>query len=123
MRELLQAAADGHEGARLAVDLFCYRVRKSIAACAAALEGADCVAFTAGIGENAPEIRADSCQGLEFMGIEIDAGRNATAVGREERISSDGSRVDVWTIPTNESLLIARETAEALLGRYRPDLH
>jgi acetate kinase len=108
MRTLL---ADGGERARLAVDVFCYRVRKYIGAYFAVLGGVDGVVFTAGIGENSPEVRARVCEGLGALGIFLDAERNARAVGVEMQI---GERV--WVIPTDEELMIARETARLCGG-------
>jgi acetate kinase len=118
MRELL-AEAEEHDDrrARLAIELFCYRARKYVGAYLAALGGARAVVFTGGIGENAAVVRARICQGLEWLGIEVDAARNAEAIGgREARISVDGGRLDVWVIPTDEELLIARDTLRVVSG-------
>lgn len=114
MRELEKASAEGDERSALAIDIFCYRVRKYIGAYLAALNGADFIAFTAGIGENSAKIRAMSCKGLEFAGIKIDPERNAAANGKETLISTDDSKIEVWTIPTNEEMVIARETVRAI---------
>ncbi|OPZ05809.1 MAG: Acetate kinase [candidate division BRC1 bacterium ADurb.BinA364] len=116
MRELEAEAAKGNERALLAIDIFCYRVRKYIAAYAAALEGADFIAFTAGIGSNSSLIRAKSCEGLEFMGVKIDPERNTAFNGGEGRISTDDSKIEVWVIPTDEELVIARDTVRAICG-------
>jgi acetate kinase len=118
MRELL-AEADEHDDrrARLAIEVFCYRVRKYIGAYLAALGGAAAIVFTGGIGENAPEIRARITEGLEWMGIELDPELNLqTTRGAEGRISTAGSRVETWVIPTDEELLIARDTMRLVLG-------
>ena len=118
MRELL-AEADEHDDrrARLAIDIFCYRARKYIGSYLAALDGADALVFAGGIGENAAAVRARICEGLGWMGVKLDAGRNLAAVGGQEgRISTDDSRLAVWVIPTDEELLIARDTARAVLG-------
>ncbi len=114
MRDLMTASAGGNEQAKLAIEVFCYRIRKYIGAYSAALGHVDGLVFTGGIGENAPAIRALACEGLGELGIQIDAGRNAAATGREGKISSDGSRVRVMVIPTNEELLIARDTFQAV---------
>ncbi len=116
MRELLEAEAKGHERAKLAIDMFCYRLRKYIAAFAGALGGLDAVVFTGGIGENAPEIRQRSLEGLEFMGLRLDPERNAAAVDREADISADGVTVRTLVIPTNEELIIARDTVRLVEG-------
>ncbi len=116
MRELLAEEAKGHERARLAVDMFCYRLKKYIAAYAGAMGGADAVLFTGGIGENAPPVRARSLAGLEFMGIRLDEARNAAAVGREAEISAAGSPVKVLVVPTHEELIIARDTVRLVEG-------
>jgi acetate kinase len=75
------------------------------------------VLFTGGIGENAPEIRARICAGMEWCGLRVDAARNAAAAGREGLISAEGSRLAVWVIPTDEELMIARDTVACLRGR------
>jgi acetate kinase len=109
MRVLL-ASAD--PGARLAIDYFVYRAAKEIGALAAVLGGIDGLVFTAGIGENAPEIRRRICDAAAWLGVEIDRDAND---GRLPRISRAGSRVSAWVIPTNEELMIARHTG-AVLG-------
>lgn len=111
MRELLAEEAEtGDRRARLAVDLFCYRVKKYLGAYLAAINGADAVVFAGGIGENAPAVRARICAGLEWLGITVDETRNAAIVGGEGRIDAPSSRVQLWVIPTDEELLIARDT-------------
>jgi len=112
MRELqAEAAEHGDRRARLAIDLFCYRVRKYIGAYLAALDGAEAVVFAGGIGENAAAVREQICAGLRWMGAEIDAGRNAATVGGAEgRIDNGTGRLQLWVIPTDEELLIARDT-------------
>jgi acetate kinase len=116
MRELLAAEADGNPRARLAVDMFCYRIRKYVGAYAAAMGGMDAVIFTGGIGENAPAIRERSLAGLEFLGLEVDAAKNAALRGREGEFGTAGSRVRALVIPTNEELLIARDTVRVMAG-------
>jgi acetate kinase len=114
MRTLLEHAARGDERAALAIEVFCYRIRKYIGAYYAVLNGADAVIFTGGIGENAPEIRRRVCESLDALGIRLDEQRNRAAVGREADLSAEDARTRVWVIPTNEELLIARETVRAL---------
>jgi acetate kinase len=116
MREILAEEAKGHERARLAIDAFCYRLRKYIGAYVAALGGLDALIFTGGIGENAPAIRARALAGLGVLGLEIDEGANDAAIGREARISTAASRAAVLVIPTNEELLIARDTVRLVDG-------
>src|SRR5215212_381035 len=118
MRELL-AEAEEHDDrrARLAIEVFCYRVRKYVGAYLAAMGGADAVVFAGGIGENAPAVRARICDGLQWMGLELDAARNAETVGgREGPISTSASRLAAWVIPTDEELLIARDTYRVVSG-------
>ena len=118
MRELLDEARESDDRrARLAIEIFCYRARKYIGAYLAALNGADAVIFTGGIGENSAEVRARICDGLGWLGVELDAERNALHHGgREGLISSDASRLAVYVIPTDEELLIARDTVRCIHG-------
>jgi acetate kinase len=117
MRELLaEEAENGDRRARLAIDLFCYRVKKYLGAYLAAMNGADAVIFAGGIGENAPEVRRRICTGLEWLGIKIDDTRNSALVGTEGRMDAKGSRVELWVIPTDEELLIARDTWRVVTG-------
>lgn len=115
LRDVEQAAEEGNERAQLAIDLLCYQVRKYIGAYAAAMGGLDAIVFTAGIGENSMEMREKICQGLEFLGADFDAGKNDFR-GKERLISSDDSKVAILVIPTNEELVIARDTV-TLAGR------
>lgn len=108
-RDLLAAADEGNKRAKLAVDMFCYRVAKYIGAYTAAMNGVDLIAFTAGVGENNGFVRSQICDYLGFMGVQIDAKSNEVA-GEERKISTDDSKVLVYVIPTNEELAIARET-------------
>ena len=110
MRELIAAAAKGDKQAETAIDAFCYRLRKYIGAYTAALGHVDGLVFTGGIGENAPLVREKACQGLAEVGYQIDLTRNNEAVGKVSEISTDSSRVRIFVIPTNEELLIARDT-------------
>jgi acetate kinase len=108
MRTLLASDAPR---ARLAIDLFVYRIGRELGSLAAALGGLDAIVFTAGVGENSPEIRARVCAAAAWLGVEIDTAANASAA---PRISTAGSRVAAWTIPTDEELMIARHTARLL---------
>jgi acetate kinase len=105
---------------RLAIEVFCHRARKYIGAFLASMGGAGAVVFTGGIGENSPEIRARICQGLEWAGLEVDDERNRQTAPRERRISKDGCRLAAWAIPTDEELLIARDTVRCVLGVPHP---
>lgn len=118
MRELLAEAQEHNDRrARLAIEVFCYRARKYIGAYMAAVSGADAIVFTGGIGENSAEIRSRICEGLQCMGIEMDADRNNEyQAGTDGLISNDGSRVAVYVIPTDEELLIARDTVRCVRG-------
>ncbi len=114
MRDLLAACAKGHERAELAVEGFCYRVTKYIGAYYVAMGGADAVLFAGGIGENAPEVRARICAPLKVLGLELDEPANTAALGKEAEISRPDSRLKAWVIPTNEELLIARDTVRCM---------
>lgn len=102
--------------ARLAIGIYCYRVRKYIGAYLNVLNGAPAVVFSGGIGENAPEVRRLICEGMEWCGLVLDHGRNSTVTGREGRISADGSRMQAWVVPSDEELLIAEDTRRILEG-------
>jgi len=110
-RDIEDAAKEGNERAILALNVYNYRVREMIGAYAAAMGGVDAVVFTAGLGENAIETRAEICKGLEFLGIEIDDAKNNVR-GKSTEVSKDGAKVKVFVIPTNEELVIARDTKE-----------
>ena len=118
MRELLaEEEANDDRRAKLAIDLFCHRARKYIGAYLAAMNGADAVLFSGGIGENSPQIRARICADLSWLGISVDPARNAAlAAGQEGRFDADGSRVELWVVPTDEELLIARDTWRVVTG-------
>lgn len=113
MREVEAAAADGNRRARLALDMYCYRIKKYIGAYAAAMGGVDIIVWTAGVGENQTDVREDSCKGLEFLGIKIDHEANNTQ-GKEAVISAPDSKVTVCVIPTDEELMIAKDTMALL---------
>ncbi|MEG2538121.1 MAG: acetate kinase [Clostridium sp.] len=110
-RDIEDAAAEGNKRAQLALDVFHYRVRKYIGAYAAAMGGVDAIVFTAGLGENSPESREEICKGLEFLGVDFDAEKNKFR-GKAEFITTESSKVKVIAIPTNEELMIARDTVE-----------
>lgn len=118
MRELMEEARENNDRrARLAIDIFCYRARKYIGAYLAAMAGADAIVFTGGIGENSPEVRSSICEGLKWAGLELDAERNSTCTnGCEGLISTGDSRLAAYTIPTDEELLIARDTVRSVQG-------
>ena len=110
MRDVEEAAEEGNARAQLALDLFADKVRKYIGGYAVTMGSLDALVFTAGVGENGPEIREKICQGLEVLGVGIDPEKNLVR-GEQEDISAGDSRVSVLVIPTNEELMIARETA------------
>lgn len=115
VRTLLEQAAAGHERCRLALEVFAYRAKKYVGAYLAVLNGADALVFTGGIGEHAWPLRERICDGLDHLGLELDRERNCHVVGAEGEISTPGSPVKIWVIPTNEELLIAREACLAVL--------
>ncbi|HSZ19928.1 MAG TPA: acetate kinase [Candidatus Acidoferrum sp.] len=106
--------------AKLAVNMFCYRARKYIGAFLAAMGGADAIVFTGGIGENSPGVRAGICEGLEWAGLSLDVEKNKKTIGVEGMISSENCRLAAYVIPTDEELLIARDTARCILGEANP---
>lgn len=108
-RDLEAEAAKGNDRCQLALDMFCYQVKRYVGAYAAAMGGVDAIVFTAGVGENDPHTRAQICSGLEYMGVKIDAERNNVR-GKDTEISAADSKVKVFLIPTNEELAIARDT-------------
>ena len=108
-RDLEDAAAKGNERAQLALNMFCYQVKRYIGAYAAAMGGVDAIVFTAGVGENDIHTRQQVCSGLEFLGVKLDADRNNVR-GKATEISAADSKVKVFLIPTNEELAIAQDT-------------
>ena len=119
---VLQDEVTNHDDrrAKLAIDIFCYRVRKYIGAFLAAMSGADAIVFTGGIGENSPAVRANICGGLEWAGLSLDVEKNRNTTGVEGMISRENSRLAAYVIPTDEELLIARDTARCILGEVNP---
>ena len=116
MRTLFGLADQGDKRAQLAIDVFCYRVKKYIGAYLAVLERTDAVVFTGGIGNNAAGVRAGVCEGLAGLGIALDEAKNTEAIGAEADLSASSSSVRILSIPTNEELAIARDTFEIAGG-------
>ncbi|MBN2858548.1 MAG: acetate kinase [Candidatus Delongbacteria bacterium] len=110
MREIQQAIKKGGDRAKLAYDMFIYRIRKYIGAYAAAMNGVDALIFTGGIGENDPDVRRDVCKGFDYIGLKFDDFKNEDLKGKQELLSAPNSEVKVMVIPTNEELVIAEET-------------
>lgn len=113
MRDVQAAGKEGNDRARLAVEIFCYRIRKYIGAYAAAMGGLDAIVFTGGIGENDSVIRERVCDGLEFLGLELDRQKNNGARTKAD-LSKASVKAKVLLVPTNEELMIARETADVV---------
>lgn len=109
-RDITKAAEEGNERAILAGEMLVYQIKKYIGSYAAAMNGLDAVLFTGGIGENATDVREKVCADMSFFGIEIDNELNSTIRGKLQKISTENSKVEVWVVPTNEELLIARDT-------------
>ena len=105
---------------RLAIEVFSYRARKYIGAFLACMDGADAVVFTGGIGENSADMRGRICSGMEWAGLKVDKSRNEQAVGKEAQISTDDSTLKAYVIPTDEELLIARDTVRCIAGEPHP---
>jgi acetate kinase len=121
MREL-QAELKEHDDrrVRLAIEIFCYRAKKYIGAYLAAMGGADAIIFTGGIGENSPDVRARICEGMDWAGLRIDTAKNSETVGREALISTEEAKLLAYAIPTDEELLIARDTVRVIEGVPHP---
>ena len=117
MRELEAAIKEGNELAKLALDMYEQRILKYIGAYAAEMGGVDIIVFTGGVGENQTALRANVCEPLAFMGVEIDTEKNATIRGKEAVVSTPESKVTVVVIPTDEELLIARDTLSLVKGK------
>lgn len=115
IRDLEQAADAGNSDAQLALDVYVAEIRRQLGGMLVALGGADAIVFTGGIGENGAKIREAVCANLSELGIQLDAERNRTARG-ESRLESDASRVQIWIIPTNEELIVARQTLSVVKG-------
>ncbi|HLZ41928.1 MAG TPA: acetate kinase [Candidatus Sulfotelmatobacter sp.] len=121
MREL-QAELKEHDDrrVRLAIEVFCYRARKYIGAYLAAMGGADAIVFTGGIGENSSDVRSRICSNMEWAGLHVDAAKNEQTIGREGMISTEDSKLLAYAIPTDEELLIARDTVRVIRGEPHP---
>jgi acetate kinase len=111
-RDIEDAIAEGSERAKLAYDMFCYKVRSYIGAYAAAMGGVDAICFTAGIGENGATVREDVCKGLEFLGVDFNTEENSQRKDGIQDLSNEGATTKVYKIPTNEELVIAKDTYE-----------
>lgn len=109
-RDISAAAEHGDKRAQLASDMLRYEIKKYIGSYAAVMNGLDAVLFTGGIGENSDDLRADVCHNMEYLGIKLDDNANKGLRGKLQRISAPDSKVEVWVVPTNEELLIARDT-------------
>jgi acetate kinase len=114
MRELLMAESQGNEKAALAIEMFCYRVKKQIGAYWAVLGGAEAVIFGGGIGENSSRVRSRICAGMQWCGMAIDEARNQDMIGKEGMISPDGTMAQIYVIPVDEAAIIARDTMRCL---------
>jgi acetate kinase len=114
MREIMKAADEGNERARLGLNMYAYRIRKYIGSYAAAMGGLDMIVFTGGVGENSDYARAEVVKGLEFLGLDFDFEKNKGVHGQEMVLTKDSSRVKVLVVPTNEELIIAEDTLEIL---------
>ena len=116
MREIIEEALNGSRRAELALNVFCYRLKKYIGSYAAAMGGLDCIVFTGGIGENGVEVRKRTLKGLEFLGVKLDEKRNESIIGERGVISADDSDVSILIVPTNEELVIAIDTEAIVSG-------
>lgn len=114
VRDLEEAAENGHGRASLALKVFVYEARKLIGAYAVAMGGVDAIVFTGGIGENGPKIRSAICENMEFLGVRLDSDKNIQCRGKDAFISDGSSKVKVMVIPANEELIVARETLKVV---------
>lgn len=114
MREIESANDEGNGRAKLALDMYSYRIKKYVGAYAAAMGGCDIIVFTAGVGENQASMREDVCKNMEYMGVKLDVEKNKTIRGEEAIISTPDSKVTVCVIPTDEELMIATDTMNLL---------
>jgi acetate kinase len=115
VRDLEEAAAKGHSRAKLALDLFVTSIRQYLGAYLTILGGADSIVFSGGIGENSSLIRSGVCRNMAWAGIELDEAKNTNvARGSEAKISADSSRTEIWVVPTNEEIVVARQSVEAV---------
>lgn len=114
LRDIIAEADKGGEMAKLSLEMNAYRIRKYIGAYAAAMNGLDALVFTAGIGENSPKMRSLICNDLSFFGVELDEGKNNAVIGMADAIHSSKSKVQIWVVPTQEEVEIAREAKKFL---------
>jgi acetate kinase len=121
MREIVEAMHEGNEPAKLAFEMYAYRIRKYIGAYVAAMDGVDAIIFTAGVGENSDVLRKEVCKRLTFFGVHLDEERNAIRSPHSRRITTDDSKVSVLVVPTNEELLIARDTYQLVLSHQEEE--
>ncbi len=119
-RDLEKAKSEGNQRAALALDVFDYSVKKLIGSYAAVMGGVDAIIFTAGVGENGADTRANVVSGLEYMGVKLDAEKNNTR-GKEVDVAAEDSKVRILVIPTNEELMIAMDTAGYREGLIFPN--
>ena len=120
MRDIEEAAKNGNERAQLALRMYNYRIKKYIGSYAAAMGGVDVIVWTAGVGENQISTRLEACSGLEFLGVKMDV-EATNSRGEEKLISAPDSKVQVWVVPTDEEIVIARDTMEIVLGQQPSD--
>ncbi|HPY84509.1 MAG TPA: acetate kinase [Ruminococcus flavefaciens] len=113
-RDIQEAALKGNKKAQLVSDMLTYEIQKYIGAYAAAMNGIDAILFTGGIGENSWEVREDVCKNMDYFGIKIDSALNKSIRGKLQKISTPDSKIEVWIVPANEELLIARDTLELI---------
>ena len=114
MRQIQEKAEAGDERATLALDMFCYRIRKYIGAYSAVISRTDAIVFTGGIGENSAAVRERTCSGLDSLGISLDLKKNTTVSGKVAEIQQDGASIKVMVVATDEELEIARQTIETI---------
>ena len=115
-RDLEAENEKGNRRAKLALEMFDFKLKKYIGAYSAVMGGMDAIIFTAGIGENDPESRYEACKGLEYLGLNLDEEKNKKIKGELAEISTPDSKVKVFVIPTNEELMIARDTKDIVTG-------
>ncbi|MBD3333578.1 acetate/propionate family kinase [candidate division GN15 bacterium] len=116
MREVIQASNEGNPTAKLALDTYCYRIKKYIGAYAAAMNGVDCVVFTGGVGENSVNVRRIVCDKMDYLGLKLDLDLNKTTRATETDVAASDATVRALVIPTNEELVIARDTKRLIDG-------
>jgi acetate kinase len=113
LRDIEQAAGQGNKQAALALKVYTADIKRYVGQFLAVLNGADAIVFTGGIGENSTRVRRDVCANMDYVGLRLDENQNETASG-EMKISADDSRIDVWIVPTNEEIVVARQTVESV---------